>query len=488
MKEDVYNLFLYTDDAIFVKEYGVSVHTFYGTDEEKSEYLKSHVITDFESAQKFKIPNRFKMIQVNGDEISGCMRIDSAFQSLNIAGAAFFSEAMIKLNAPAEPLYVCTVIENGKPVGIMNTKKSKFNGNTMNAFLRRGIDTKLSKELIDKGYNLSKLKQLKNSELSNLGLNDDQILSINEGGRPPIPSETYIKLLYESKRTCCVCRDATKPIIIHHIEEWSQSKSHDESNLVVLCLEHHDLAHTKKELSIDLSKKQLREFKTKWIEDAKTSDAEAILGLVSHDYSRWDYFNHRRIYELFLDLNINAENFKTFSKLKDAGYVDDLGILEISTVQKMNENRRYMYDDGNGFILVYYMKEVFESVLANLPIINITDKFDRAQINSLLRPGSFIAFQAGFYYKNINTSLSGTDQLRRAHYKKKGIKIEFTFPPFEATSSSSHSDSLTGHSVSTVICIVKSIYDKDDYLNIDVSCLAIGSYFENCRFKQDKRF
>ncbi|WP_018981316.1 HNH endonuclease signature motif containing protein [Salinimonas chungwhensis] len=489
MEEKIFNLFLYTDDSDLglMTKYGVKPHRIGGTDQEKYEYLKSQVPHDYSNAILYEVPKRFISAFPDGSQTEGCIRVSSVIQMLSMNDISMFEEAMQEHKAPEAPLFVNTVIENGKPVGIMATKKAKSSGNTRNALLRRGIDSELTERLIREGHTLSSLKMMKVSELSKLGLHDAQIEAVNDGARPPIPEDTYIKLLYESKRTCCVCRDPSKPIIIHHIEEWSKSKSHDESNLVVLCLEHHDQAHTKKELSIALNKKQLVEFKSTWLKENKTSDAEAILGLVSRDFARWDYFNHARVYELFLTMDIDPTDFKTFSKLNDAGYVDSLGIMNIDAIQKMNARESYMYRDGNGFITAFYMKEVFEAVLAGLPIVDITDKFNRSHIISLLRPGSFIALQAGFYYKKSNTREYGGGQLRRAHYQKRGIKIDFTFDPYEATSSSAYSDSLSGHSVSTVICIVKSIYERNELLNIDVSCLAIGSYLEDCKFRVEQR-
>lgn len=489
MEETIFNFFLYPSDSDLglMTEYGVRPHRATGTDEEKYTYLKEKVPEDYDSAKMFPVPKRFIAVLDDKNQFPGCIAVSSVMDMLSRNDISLFEEAMQEFDAPDAPLFVNTVIEEGKPVGIMTTRKVNKGGNTKDALLRRGVSSELSDNLIRKGYTLSKLKLLSDKRLNDLGLNKDQVSAINDGTRPPIPEDTYIKILYESKRTCCVCRDPSKPIIIHHLEEWSVSKSHDESNLVVLCLEHHDQAHTKKGLSISLNKKQLVEFKLKWLEQNRTSDAETILGLVSRDFARWDYFNHTRIYELFLDMDINPKEFKTYDRLREANYVDSLGILNIAAIQSRNSSESYMYRDGDGVITTYYMKEVFQAVLARLPVVDITDKFSRSYITSLLRPGSFIALQAGFYYKQVSKVDSGGGQLRRAYYKKKGVKIELSFDPYEATSSSAYNDSMTGHSVSTVICIVKSIYDKNEYLNIDVSCLAIGSYLEDCKFRVEQK-
>ena len=65
------------------------------------------------------------------------------------------------------------------------------------------------------------------------------------------------KVLFESRYTCCVCRDRSGGIIVHHIEKYSESHSHDEDNLVVLCLNHPGEGHTKRELGIHLTPDRL---------------------------------------------------------------------------------------------------------------------------------------------------------------------------------------------------------------------------------------
>jgi hypothetical protein len=68
------------------------------------------------------------------------------------------------------------------------------------------------------------------------------------------------KVLDESRWTCCVCRrDISLGIIVHHIEEYSDSRSHVEDNLVVLCLNHHGEAHTTRELQLNLNRERLRQ-------------------------------------------------------------------------------------------------------------------------------------------------------------------------------------------------------------------------------------
>lgn len=85
--------------------------------------------------------------------------------------------------------------------------------------------------------------------------------------------------------TCCVCRDRSQGIIVHHIDEFSDSRSHAEDNLVVLCLNHHGEAHTKRELQLNLTPERLRKLKARWLKDVKQYDIrEALNGNSEYSY------------------------------------------------------------------------------------------------------------------------------------------------------------------------------------------------------------
>jgi len=93
-------------------------------------------------------------------------------------------------------------------------------------------------------------------------------------------------------------------------------QNHSESNLVVLCLEHHDAAHTKKSLSLSLSAEQLRGHEDECLNQVKYDDARAILDIASEEGSRWDYINHNRLMELAAKIGIRPEKHACFSDLQ----------------------------------------------------------------------------------------------------------------------------------------------------------------------------
>ncbi|MDB5269734.1 MAG: endonuclease [Hymenobacter sp.] len=350
---------------------------------------------------------------------------------------------------------------------------------TYNALLARGIDSQKSNELISSGYTLSSLKQLTQDKLEALGIPAHAVKVILDENRPPIPKETVIQLLYESKKTCCVCRDSNRSIIIHHIDEWNQSRSHEESNLVVLCLHHHDEAHTKKELSLNLTKDHLLKFKEKWVESVKTNDAKLILGL-ANDVSRWDYINQLRLFELMYELDIEYKDIKSFRNLFALDIVNRDGLITPISKWKVTQKPSYhICDFGDGMYLSHYLKIITERIIQKLPIIDITNKINITEVKSLVKPGKYITANLGFYFSDIDLFETEKSQKRKAYYQGNSIRIEFIFDAWQCTSSSARFDALTGHRVAMPIIHVRGIQElSHDVLLIHGSCLAIGTWFD----------
>lgn len=148
---------------------------------------------------------------------------------------------------------------------------------TFNALMELGFDSETANRLEQAGYTLSSLKTLDKNKLSSLNISEEYIEIILGGKRPPIPSQRMNKLLFESRYTCCVCRDRSGGIIVHHIDEYSDSRSHAEDNLVVLCLNDHGEAHTKRDIQLNLTKDRLRQCKKLWLERVKQYDNREAL-------------------------------------------------------------------------------------------------------------------------------------------------------------------------------------------------------------------
>ena len=150
------------------------------------------------------------------------------------------------------------------------------NNPTEKVLIARGFDSSLASTLRQAGQTLNKLKQEEDSALISLGLSQGQICSVRRDPRPPIPQEELAKVLFANRWVCCICRDATRPIVVHHIREWALSRDHSTSNLAVLCLNHHGDVHTTRQLEQNLTAARVTELKAAWEEKVCREDAMAI--------------------------------------------------------------------------------------------------------------------------------------------------------------------------------------------------------------------
>ncbi|MDX2303543.1 MAG: HNH endonuclease signature motif containing protein [Microscillaceae bacterium] len=149
--------------------------------------------------------------------------------------------------------------------------------NTFRALLARGVDSEKANKIVKAGYTIQNLSTCKPDELKDIGIDESDLELILSSSRPAIPDEIVDNLLYKSRRTCCICREKEKSVIIHHLIEWNKSKSHLEENLVILCLHHHDEAHTKRELSLNLTPERIKVAKKKWETEVEKHDKELLL-------------------------------------------------------------------------------------------------------------------------------------------------------------------------------------------------------------------
>ncbi len=133
--------------------------------------------------------------------------------------------------------------------------------------LATGLDSDLSAKALDSGYNLTKLRNASKTDLEKT-FSSYEIGRIQEAlQRSPIDKDIVGKLIAHCDWACCLCwnLDERQPVIIHHIEEHAKGGSDKYENLVVLCLNHHGMAHSKWDISRhptppDLVRQRKREF------------------------------------------------------------------------------------------------------------------------------------------------------------------------------------------------------------------------------------
>lgn len=83
-------------------------------------------------------------------------------------------------------------------------------------------------------------------------------------------------MLFESDRTCCVCRKAG-PVQIHHIDEYPTN--HDPQNLAVLCFDCHEETQRKGGFARGLDRAQVLLYRDNWLQTVAASRSTSELDI-----------------------------------------------------------------------------------------------------------------------------------------------------------------------------------------------------------------
>jgi hypothetical protein len=351
-------------------------------------------------------------------------------------------------------------------------------------FLALGLDSAVATKLVSSGITPGKLLKMSGVKLLRLGLDNGTQAKLK---RPPIPPERLFNLLRKCKRICCVCRIPNLNIVVHHIKEWHLSRSHAEKNLAVLCLNDHGEAHTERKLGQNLTPELLRKYKEAWEGDVRAADARAVIGLSKLEGANWDYINHTRLFRFASQLGIDFRCATAFDRLRALNIVSQDGHLNDPKLWTVGSQPRfYLYDMGENLLLYGYTSRIVESVVERLGTVDISEaRKDELQI--MATNGSLVFVQAPFYFRNEAESSKGKGQVRKGYTKISGVKVQVVFDAWECTSSSSKVDRLSGRKVASVVGLVSGTEFTKEGGTIQLSCLAIGSYFQRIHWRSQPR-
>lgn len=346
-------------------------------------------------------------------------------------------------------------------------------GGTVAALMARGVDKETAEKVRRAGYTLQKLKLEKKSKLISLGILETAADNILKEQRPPIPIETLTKVLFDNRFMCCVCRDSKKSVIVHHIDEWAKSRSHNIENLAVLCLEHHDEAHSRKALSQNLDGKTIRELKFKWESEVKEFDARSILDAMALEYASWNYINEVRVFELAIQNGIDPRTTNKFNYLVSIGVAQPDGF----PASVAEDGKYYKYQGANIQYRYFFTSQILNAVIGKLPIINISDHLDKGSLSTSIVKGDFVFVQGKHVFLPVTKKKDGTgsghicEGVRAAN----NVEVRFTFDRWEATSSSARACWLTGTRDQGSLVHVKDVSREGQKLVIRGTILGICS-------------
>jgi hypothetical protein len=342
--------------------------------------------------------------------------------------------------------------------------------------MSRGFDSATAAGLGRRQITLATLKRMSDAGLRKLGLSPLQVAGVRAGARPPIPFANLLGVLNSNKFMCCVCRDIERAVIVHHIREWSKTHDHSASNLAVLCLLHHDRAHTTSTLTQNLTPKALKGFKQAWEQEVRQVDARAILAASRIDLSAWWYFNHVRLFELARELRVRPSSLEAYAAALDEGVIHKSG-----ETRARSDALRYMYSGGAGMTLYAYVRELMHGVLSRTAILNISDSLDRRWLSAVLSRNDFVFVQGAFYFSSRSKQEVGRDQRREGVRRANHVRIDFTFDLWEATSNSAHSVWLSGRQSAACVGRVSKIEHRSGHLCVTLSVYGICSALEGLK-------
>lgn len=344
------------------------------------------------------------------------------------------------------------------------------NNPTEKALLARGFDSELAASIRQHGYTLESLKLAGDENLSALGLSSAQVELLRREPRPPIPTEDLTRVLFDNRWACCVCRDASRPIIVHHIQEWSDSRDHTPANLAVLCSLHHGEAHTQRRLEQNLTGPRIAQAKAMWEAQVRRDDAAAIQEGTVLQAETWFYFNHIRLYELALELGVDSAAQPGLPAAVAADVCRPDG-----TVSKAAAAGSYMYADSDRAPLFRFMLGLLRAVLAEAPLRNISDYLDRGVLACLV-PGD-VVFVQGLHTFTPQSPAPAGSQLSRGQRSANRVVVSFVFDLSEATSSSAWSTWLRGTGNVGCLLRVQRLSRLGPKLHIECTVLAMRSAY-----------
>lgn len=342
---------------------------------------------------------------------------------------------------------------------------------TVAALVARGMDTETASRLATMGWTVGKLRVATAEQHNALGLSDDLKSQLLKGGRPPIPIDNAMRVLHRNRFQCCVCREPSKPIILHHLNPWAKSRDHSDGNLAVLCLDHHERAHSVSALAKNLDPKTLRSLKLQWEATCVEEDRLSIIQASRLDYDAWLYFNHFRLFELAKQLHISFTTLEGFAAAKAHGLSDASGNL-----CHRDKSLSYMYDDVLGMTLYHYVRAVLEAVIERITVINFSDLLDRGTAHQLLVTGDFAIVQgAHTFARSSDKKKTGKGEVMFGTRRANNVEFRFTFDRWEATSCSAWATWLSGRQSVASIVQVKDVSREGATAIVAATIIAISN-------------
>ena len=280
--------------------------------------------------------------------------------------------------------------------------------------------------------------------------------------------------MYASARTCCACRVPRRPVQIHHID---MNPSHnDESNLVVICAECHDEAHTKRAMSKNLTAKLLIGLKTEWENEVAERSAEAMLPRSNLAQAMWTYINHATVPRIMEGLGLHFDTW-LFNQLRNEGAIDPYG-SPIFRKPAPSQPLVIVYDyfewDAARRLHGMYMRAVDEIIESASPI-ELGAIWSKREFREMIRPGELCFALRGFRFKGGDRVSAVEDRL--VYGRSRGIEIRMHASTRHMYGSSALYTNFCGSSFAAVLMSAKHFSTEKGLLVLHATPIAMGAGF-----------
>ncbi len=164
--------------------------------------------------------------------------------------------------------------------------------------------------------------------------------------RKKIPKEIEAEILFRNNRTCCICRDSTKGVQIHHIDE--NPSNNEESNLAVVCVDHQDEIHKLGGITKGISPILVKKFKSSWELEVRKSRTREHTPLKS-------------------ELGIEKTLFEF--EIRKSAY--EILALEDSDIKAITQRLNFLF---NLYLMEDYTEQILEALRDIVVIVAMSDK------------------------------------------------------------------------------------------------------------------
>lgn len=297
--------------------------------------------------------------------------------------------------------------------------------------------------------------------------------------RPRIPDATKLQLLYLNADTCCVCRQR-RAQHIHHLNE--NSSDHRIENLACLCLQCHSEAHTKHQLTQNLTPDRVSHAKTSWEAEVLEASQTRITSGNSDRFMvrAWCYFNFAKICSLISAAGYPGQTGPRFNQLRDLGLTDAAGLPLLGPNRAESAATLFQtLEFKESHWLERGFAELVDGLIGHARPIELARIWKRQAIKDMVRPGSLAFLNAGLYFKKLDHDSSQSQ--RSATYARNGITASFQFDTWNVSTSSCLHLHFTGHRRAGALLLVRSVEIDPELpkspLHITATPIAMGVGF-----------